>query len=251
MVSTPAQTLSNWTIRLRHTPNTSYSSALWEFINWQTNFQADVSVVSTGWVTFQFATPFLYNGSGNLMVDLSYNNSGFSVDGLSRSSATALPRSLYLRTDSALGNPLDWLLNTPLPISIARVPNVRLLLDRDTPLNPPVSGPFVNGVWTGNILLNTALTNTQLRAVDRAGHTGESNPFALILLRISKITSSGSTVTLQFPTLTGHQYVVEGSATPGGGWATISPVLVGDGGVVQFSPTTPPSVQFFRVRLVP
>ena len=251
VATTPAQTLSNWTIRLRHTPSGSYTAALWEFINWQTNFQADVSVVSTGWVTFQFATPFLYNGQDNLLVDLSYNNSSFSLDGLSRSSVTALPRSLYLRTDSALGNPLDWLLNTPQPLSIARVPNLRLVLDRDAPLNPPVTGNFVNGVWTGNIVLTTAATNTQLRAVDRAGHTGDSNPFTLILLRISKITSIDGTVTLEFSTLAGSHYVVEGSASPGGGWSAVSPVLVGDGAVAQFSPLAAPSLQFFRVRVVP
>jgi len=35
----PAQTLSHWTIRLKHTPLTSYAEPLWEDMGWITVYQ--------------------------------------------------------------------------------------------------------------------------------------------------------------------------------------------------------------------
>lgn len=253
VATVPAQIMSNFTIRLRATPDDRYIASTWFVFGWVTNFQHDVSVSSTGWVTFAFSTPFLYDGRNHLMVDFSFDNSSFTADGLCRSTATALNRSVYLRTDSAYGNPLDWiaLVTTPAPTPIARVPNVRLLMDRATSAAPVVTGNFVNGVWSGTVALNTSASNALLRVVDGGGHFGESNPFTLILLRIFSITRNGAAVDINFPTLNGSHYVVESSTALNGSWNPVSPTLTGDGGMAHFTHTPPVAQQFYRVRLAP
>jgi len=245
----PGQTLSNFTIRLRATPDAQYFTPVWHS-TWVTNYQHDTLVGQTGWVMFTFSVPFEYEGSQNLMVDVSYNNSSFTVDGLVRSTATAGLRSVFLRTDSAHGNPLDWAGNSPPPASIARVPNVRLVMDRTVPLQPITTGGFVNGVWTGTVTLNMLTTNVVLRVADDEGHTGFSAPFALVALPALSIQSDSATVTLRFPTLSGFTYIVEASAALGGGWTAVSGELPGTGGVQEFQ-HTPLTQQFYRVRVEP
>jgi hypothetical protein len=170
---------------------------------------------------------------------------------LVNSTATAANRSVYLRSDSAYGNPLTWSGSSPPLISTSRVANIRLIMDRKTPLVPNATGNFVNGVWTGTVRLDTATTNVSLRVIDLDGHLGDSNPFALILLRISSITRNGNSVDIHFPTLNGSRYIVDGSAAPGGSWLPVSSELIGDGGVAHFTHTPPVALQFYRVRVVP
>jgi len=50
---------------------------------------------------------------------------------------------------------------------------------RGVAIYPTNSGNFVNGVWNGNITVFEPAGNLVLRADDDAGHTGQSNPFAV------------------------------------------------------------------------
>lgn len=251
IASVPGQTLSNFTVRMRATPDSFYAVPTWHAVGWVTNYQHDILFASNGWTTLPFFQPFNYSGQNHLMVDFSYDNSSYSADGLVNSTATTAHRSVYLRSDSAYGNPLTWSGSSPPLISTARVANVRLIMDRKTPLVPNVTGNFVNGVWTGTVRLDTATTNVSLRVIDLDGHLGDSNPFALILLRISSITRNGNSVNINFPTLSGSRYIVDGSAAPGGSWLPVSPELIGDGSVAHFTHTPPVALQFYRVRVVP
>src|SRR5688572_5326224 len=167
------------------------------------------------------------------MVDFSFDNSSYSVDGLVRSTATTANRSIFLRTDSAHGRPLDWAGNTPPPTVVARVPNVRLVMDRTAPLTPITTGNFINGVWNGTVTLHTITTNVFLRVVDGEGHAGSSTPFALVSLPALAIRREDGAVSLRFPSLSGISYVVEASVTPVGAWTAVSGSLIGDGGVLE------------------
>jgi uncharacterized repeat protein (TIGR01451 family) len=251
VVSVPGQTLSNFTIRMRATPEFFYTAPTWHAAGWVTNYQHDTLFASNGWNTLSFFQPFNYSGQNHLMVDFSYDNSSYSADGLVNSTATVAQRSVYLRSDSAYGNPLTWSGSSPPLIATSRVANIRLIMDRKTPLVPNATGSFANGVWTGTVRLDTATTNVSLRVIDQEGHLGDSNPFALILLRISSITRNGNSVDINFPTLNGSRYVVDGSDAPGGSWTPVSPELMGDGGVIHFTHTPPAALQFYRVRVVP
>jgi hypothetical protein len=62
---------------------------------------------------------------------------------------------------------------------------------------------------------------------------------------------AGAGVVLSFPTVIGHQYVVETNSTlAGAGWSAASPVLPGNGAILQFEHTPAATPQFYRVRLV-
>jgi hypothetical protein len=251
LTQAPVQTLSNWTIRLRHFATDRYNSARWESTDWVTNLQQALSIVSTGWVTFNFPTPFSYNGRDHLMVDFSFDNASFSADALCRSTTTTSLRSLSHRTDSAYGRPLDWAGFNPVIGTLStRVPNLRLRVEHDLTVTPPLLGNFVNGVWTGTVTIGAATSNLVLRAVDESGRSGESNPAALIYLRLAQILRSGNDVTIRFPTLAGATYIVEGSGSVFGGWTPISPILTGNGGLMDFIVTTEQE-QYFRVRIAP
>ncbi|HWN96061.1 MAG TPA: M36 family metallopeptidase [Methylomirabilota bacterium] len=251
----PAQILSNFTIRLRHTPRDRYFSGEWETSGWVTNCQRDLSIPSTGWVYFPFSTPFIYNGRENIMVDFSFDNSQFSADGLSRSSATPTLRSLSLRTDSAYGPPLDWPLdeiNTkPTGQLAARIPNLRLLVGDSVGVQNLGSNAFVNGVWSGTVSVTNAAENVVLRAVDAAGHFGESAPFSALRLKMEDVTRAGDGLSLRFATFMGNLYMVQTRSNLDGPWTDALPnPVIGDGTVHEFTDTPVSTVRFYRVVLL-
>jgi uncharacterized repeat protein (TIGR01451 family) len=57
---------------------------------------------------------------------------------------------------------------------------------------PSVTGPFTNGVWTGNITALVTATNLVLRADDGNAHSGLSNPFNVALQNDLSLTVSDS-----------------------------------------------------------
>ena len=75
MESLPGQTMNNFTLRMQPTTLSSYSSYAWQGTGWTTVYQSNQTISSTGWTTFNFTTPFKYDGVSNLMVDFSFNNS--------------------------------------------------------------------------------------------------------------------------------------------------------------------------------
>lgn len=128
----PGQTMNNFTIRLRHTDLDSYSSPVkWESTNWTTVFQDNVTITETGWNEFVFTTPFAYNDSQNLMVDISFNNDQWTDDGTCLSRSTNKSRSLYYRTDSGYGDPLNWSGNSnPTPSTSSNIANIKLIVSQ-------------------------------------------------------------------------------------------------------------------------
>lgn len=182
----PGQILSNWTVRLRHTTLNNYVVPAWE-TNWTVVHQTDLQLISTGWVSFHFQTPFEYNGQDNLMADFSFNNASFSSDGFARASISTnnQNRSLYFRTDSAFGDPLAWAGNaSPTPLASTWYPNARFRLETPASVTPAMLTNFINGVWSGPITALSTGAFMRLQAFDDDGHSGTSDPF-LVLVRDS------------------------------------------------------------------
>lgn len=138
----PGQTMNNWTIRMQHTTMSSYSTASFESTGWTVVYQGNESIGSTGWRTFNFSTPFEYNGSDNLLVDFSHNNSSSSTYGMCKSSAPGGTRSAYARSNSGYGAPLDWSGTTSPTVSgTTSIPNVKLTIcGNPPPLTVSISG---------------------------------------------------------------------------------------------------------------
>jgi len=136
----PGQSLNNWTIRMKHTSINVYSGfPPFETTGWTVVFQHNVSVVSTGWRYFSFDTPFEYNGTDNLLIDFSHNNSSYSTDGGCIISNTGSDRVLFSYADDidGYGDPLNWA-NVPRGLD-TYVPNIKLI---STVPAQPIVGDF-------------------------------------------------------------------------------------------------------------
>ncbi len=134
----PGQAMNNFTIRMKHTDLNDYSSsAYWEAEGWTVVYQANETIESANWVDFVFQAPFVYNGVQNLMVDISFNNNYYTSDGLCRCSTLGGMRSLYYRTDSGYGDPLNWSGYSPSPMGSNFSPNLRLALGSGTMVTVP------------------------------------------------------------------------------------------------------------------
>ena len=182
VVTVPGQTMKNWTIRMKSTSLSSYSTYSWEGASsgWNTVYQADQTISSTGWVTFTFATPYYYNGTDNLMVDFSFNNSSWTSAGATRYTSSSTTRTIYAYTDSGYGDPLTWSgTSSPSATASSYIPNLRLNRTTSFTVSPAMTGTFAAGVWTGSITLSTPASQVYLFAQDSVGHTGTSNAFAV------------------------------------------------------------------------
>ncbi|NLF70850.1 MAG: hypothetical protein GX575_17605, partial [Candidatus Anammoximicrobium sp.] len=176
--SIPGQTLYNWTLRMKHTSLSSYATPSFDASGWTTVYQGTRTISSTGWVNFAFSTPFVYNGTSNLLVDFSHNNSSWTSSGRIRSSIPGGTRATYTYTDSGYGNPLSWSGTTsPTAYGSTYVPNVRLTTNSSPVTITPTSAVLANGVWTGNVTVLQTATAMYLRADDGAGHVADSNTF--------------------------------------------------------------------------
>ena len=190
----PGQTMNNWTIRVKHTAMASYATNSWEGTGWTTALQTNQPQGATGPVTFVFTTPFVYDGTSNLMVDFSHNNTSYTNDGYVRSTATATNRTLTYYTDSGYGDPLNWSgTSNPFPQANARIPNITLTFSGSAvSMTPATTTNFVNGLWSGAVTVGQAYSGLTLRADDGAGHTGTSSAFNVVLPPVPVVTSPTS-----------------------------------------------------------
>ena len=141
VATVPGQIMNNWTIRMKHTTMSSYSTASLDATGWTIVYQGNEPIGITGWRTFNFSTPFEYNGSDNLLVDFSHNNTSYSTYGMCRSSAPGGTRSAYARSDSGYGDPLNWSGTTsPTVYGTTSIPNVKLTICQETSPTVNISG---------------------------------------------------------------------------------------------------------------
>ena len=182
VMTKPDRTLSNFTIRLKHTTLAAYNAqSEWETVGWTTVYQGHTAVTSTGWVQFAFSTPFAFDGVNNLLVDLSFNNNSYGDDdaGICRASTSSVDRVLAAQFDDTQGDPLGWNGLTPSPNRIKIVPDIRLGGGEAVAVTPTSSGAFNQGVWTGAVAVNSGGSNIFLVAKDPAGNMGLSGSFAV------------------------------------------------------------------------
>jgi len=137
----PGQTLNNFTIRLKHTNLTTFTtSSTWESSGWTTVYQSNQVISVTGWMMFSFTTPFVYNGTQNLMVDISFENPSYTYDGQCRISSSGSTRSITKGTNGNYENPLTWSERAPIPALSIGFPNIRLKYNGTIVTVPHASG---------------------------------------------------------------------------------------------------------------
>lgn len=138
----PGQTLNNWTIRMKHTSRSYYLSyPLLETTGWTIVYQNNESISSTGWWNFHFQNDFEYNGTDNLLIDFSHNNSYYTIESRCMVSNMGIDRVLMAFCDSTYGDPLSWSDSySPKPLYVAAgVPNIKLI---STVPAQPMTGDF-------------------------------------------------------------------------------------------------------------
>jgi hypothetical protein len=115
-------------------------------------------------------------------------------------------------------------------------------------ITPPVSGNFVQGVWTGSVVISQAASNLVLQANDGWGHFGVANPINVISLPSLGMLHSGNMALFMWPV--GYsEFVLEasGSLSPAT-WVPIPfvPFQVGDQNLVPLEITG--TNGFYRLR---
>jgi hypothetical protein len=135
VTTVPGQVMNLFTIRMKHTTTSAYSTAYLENGGWTTVYQANEPVGSTGWRTFTFTTPFVYNGTDNLMIDFTINNSSSSTSGITQCTTLGAYRTVVKTMDTAT-DPLNWVGTTNASRKYQR-PNVQLTVC--TADGPPIA----------------------------------------------------------------------------------------------------------------
>jgi hypothetical protein len=125
VTSIPGQTMFNFTVRMKHTSSSSYASSSFNNSSYTTCLSTTKTISSTGWVEIPLTTSFSYNGSSNLIVDVSFDNTSYSNFGNVWSFTSSNYRSIRHFSDSTLGDPLNWSSGT----RTAYVPNIRLYFE--------------------------------------------------------------------------------------------------------------------------
>ncbi len=143
VVSAPGISLTNYVIRLQHTTATTIPAA-WVQTGWSTALVAFVQNVSTGWHYFAFRQPFAYNGTNNLLVDFSLNNTRREASPLGYVRRVARSANRTRVGSASSGNPLTW--SSPAGLVMPDVPGVRFVFEVT---NSPPTGPV-------NLLKNPA-----------------------------------------------------------------------------------------------
>ncbi len=75
VVSNSTQIMNGFSVKIQHTTLTSLSG--WVTTGWTNCFSGNYSVPGTGWQYIDLQTPFQYNGTSNLLIEICYDNSSY------------------------------------------------------------------------------------------------------------------------------------------------------------------------------
>lgn len=232
VASFSSQMMNAFTIRMKHTSKANYSgagNASWDSSGWTTVYQANRNINATGWNNFTFSAPFSYDGTSNLMVDISFNNSFYTTNGLVRATNVSSIRALTYYSDSNSGDPLTWSGTSPSGGTHSLLPNLRF--PGNQTITTLTNAAFTAGAWTGNVTLPAPESAVTLRALDGT-ITGSSNSFAVL---------APETFTLSIPVTTG----TEGGAALSGTVSIAAPrasntvITLSSSDTSEAAPTTP------------
>ena len=232
----PGQTMKNWTIRMKHTSMTEHCSldaddSLLNPGHWTVVYQNDETVNSTGWRTFEFQTPFEYNGQDNLMVDFSYNNRSSTSNGTCRSHSVSVKRSACAQSDSLYDDPLNWSgASRPYVWCKYERPNVKLTICKENPA-------IFEDTFPTTTIDETKWTVVEGATVDAVGINEPSSEYSLRLNGDDSVKSkvidlssySGATLTYHYQRTGG------GNSTEAGDYLMIECQV----GVSSATPTLP------------
>lgn len=147
VVTANAQTMGNFTIKISHTSATSFGST--SFIsgsNQTTVFSGNVATSSGQWNNHIFTTPFNYNGTDNILIDICWDNAAYNNNSTVYASTTTNYMTLYKRQDISTGG----LCTTTSGTRTYTRPNMKLSFGSNSTALPPGSSVRLsdNGITT-------------------------------------------------------------------------------------------------------
>lgn len=155
IASASSQVMNGFTIKMKHTTASSFaSSSFYTNSDMTTVYSGNISA-SAGWKTHAFTTPFTYNGTDNLLIEICFDNSAYSTDSKTYYTATSSYNTLYLRQDVASGG----ICNNTTGTRTYNRPNMKMVFSSSTAIvltNEPT-------VTTDN--------NYALRTIPKINHT--------------------------------------------------------------------------------
>ena len=176
IATNPAASFAQWTIRLKNTTRTTFAGTAFDNSGWTTVHSSTATPFTTGWITFPFDAPFAYDGTGSLLVELSFRNPSQTTTWVAISASRDWSYARSRRTYST--TPLD-----PLTLTNGndsdQVPVLQFLDRQLIPLRAPAAS-LSNGVWSGSVSLSAPAAFASLRATSAIpAATGDSRPFTV------------------------------------------------------------------------
>ncbi|MBM3845991.1 MAG: hypothetical protein FJ405_06875 [Verrucomicrobia bacterium] len=217
--SIPGQVLENLRLRCKPHAPSSLESTEWDNSGWTTLFEGDWQPPHAGWVNLPLSTPFPYDGTRPLLLDILFDNGIYSSDGIAFATDTGVLRSRVFATDSAFGPPAAWDGSYPRPELSTLLPAMRFSLEETVPISQPAEIILRGGEWTGEITIAEAGDSVRLAAVSTGGLMGSSAAIRVmpglsqIQPTITAIRLDGSHVEIRFQGQPGITYQVEGTDT--------------------------------------
>jgi PKD repeat protein len=135
--------LTDFTIKLKNTTATQFATAAFDDVGTVVVFGPVLYTEVSGWNTHTFATPFLWDGVSNILVDVCFNNSSFTYNAVVQQSTLTFNGAQWRNSDAA-GN----CTNTSVSVTTMR-PDMRLNL---IPLGggPATVPPIASFAYTKN-----------------------------------------------------------------------------------------------------
>lgn len=99
----------DWTVYVANSTKTEFTSNTnWEASSsFTTVFSGNITPVQNGWMEIVFTTPFIWDGTSNVIVGVDENTTGYSTTAYFRKSDLGNNRSIYYRSDSNNPDPAN------------------------------------------------------------------------------------------------------------------------------------------------
>ncbi len=104
VTSAQSQVMNAYTIKVAHTGSSAFASTSYlAGTNTTTTYTGNYTATANSWNTHNFSTPFVYNGTSNILIDICFNNSTYTQNSTVSGTTLSAYRSLYKQQDVASG----------------------------------------------------------------------------------------------------------------------------------------------------
>ena len=135
VTTVPGQAMNDFTIKMAGVSTTALTSTFMSPTSPTTVMgPTTVNITATGWYTHTFATPFVWNGVDNVLIDICFDNTSYTTDGQVMSHTASFVSTTNHNTDGAAGCSLTG------TGSYSDRPNMQLSITPATACASPING---------------------------------------------------------------------------------------------------------------